>query len=63
MKKVVLILPDKITRIAGTSRSVYKSEVDLTEEDLIKVLCIDDYHSRYKFSPKDVKVVSIEDYH
>ena len=62
MKKVVLILPDKITYVSGSSRNYRTIEIKLTEADLIKVLCEDDYHIRYKFHEKDVQVISIDDY-
>ncbi len=62
MKKVTLILPDRVTKIGGTSRTVYKQEIELSEEDLIKIFCETDYHSHYKFEKKDVKIISIEDY-
>jgi hypothetical protein len=62
MKKVTLILPDKIKKVGGTSRTVYESEVEVTAEELIKMLCYSDYHSSYKLSEKDVEVVTIEDY-
>ena len=62
MKKVTLILPDKVTKIGGTSRTVYHYEIELTPEDIIKIFCESDYHSRYKFEEKDIRVISIEDY-
>jgi hypothetical protein len=62
MKKVTLILPDKVLKVGGTSRSVYKDEIEITEQELIKIFCERDYHTSYKFSEDDIKVVSIEDY-
>jgi hypothetical protein len=62
MKKVTLVLPDKITKVGGTSRSVYEREVEITAEEIIKILCEQDYHSSYKISPADVTVLSVEDY-
>ena len=63
MKKVTLILPNKVTKVGGTSRTIYKQEIELTVEDIIKIFCESDYHSRYKFEENDIKVLSIEDYH
>ena len=61
MKRVVLLLPDKITHVSGTSRLTKKAEIDLNPENLLKVLCEDvDYHESYKFSHEDVTIVSIE---
>jgi len=61
MKKVTLLLPDKITRTLGTSFVSRTGEVDFTARNLLKVLCEDsDYHERYKFIKDDVKILSIE---
>lgn len=61
MKRVVLLLPDKITHVSGTSRFTSKTEIDLTPENMLKVLCEDvDYHESYKFSYDDVTIVSVE---
>jgi len=62
MKKVTLLLPDKLIKSGGTSRSLYKQEVALTKEEIIKLLCEKDYHSSYHISAKDVTVLAIEDY-
>ena len=60
MKKVTLLLPDKMIRVLGTSRSTYHSEVDLTPESMINALVMDDYHDRFKFNEEDVRILSIE---
>ena len=62
MKKVTLILPDKIKKVGGTSRSVYESEVEVTAEEVVKILCEQDYHTSYKISAEDVEVVSVENF-
>ena len=61
MKKVTLLLPDKINRTIGASRWSKTDEIDLTPENLLKVL-IDktSYHDRYTISPKDIQILSIE---
>ena len=60
MKKVVLLLPDKVIHMFGTSRSHREMEVDLTKETLMKVLSEEvDYHERYKFSKEDIQIVSL----
>ena len=62
MKKVILLLPDKVKHMFGTSRSHREIEVDLTKETLMKVLAEEvDYHERYKFSQEDVQIVSLKD--
>jgi len=61
MKKVTLLLPDKIYRTLGTSRSSITDLVDLTQENLLLVLCDDSsYHDRFKFEPEDVQILAIE---
>ena len=60
MKKVTLLLPDKIDHSLGTSRSIRHTDVDVTPENMIKVLCLDDYHERYMFDEEDVQVLAIE---
>lgn len=61
MKKVTLILPDKVLRTIGTSRWSQTEEIDLTPESLQLVLCEDsDYHESYKFKAENVEILSIE---
>lgn len=60
MKKVTLLLPDKIIRTLGTSRFSETDEVDFTPENLINVLVLDEYHDRFKFKEEDIEIVSIE---
>jgi hypothetical protein len=63
MKKVTLLLPDKIIRTIGSSRWSKTDEVDLTPENLLLVLCDDSsYHDRCKFNWDDVEILSIEDH-
>jgi len=57
MKKVTLLLPDKIYRTVGTSRFSKTDLIDLTTENLLLVLCDDSsYHDRCKFKSEDVKI-------
>jgi hypothetical protein len=57
MKKVTLLLPDKINRTLGTSRFSETDLIDLTPENLLLVLCdASSYHDSYKFMPEDVKI-------
>ena len=61
MKKVTLILPDKILRTIGSSRWSRTDEIDLTPESLKLVLCEGaDYHDTYRFKEEDVKILSIK---
>ncbi len=62
MKKVTLLLPDKINRTIGASRWSKTDEIDLTPENFILTLTDkSSYHDRCTFSPEDVKILSIED--
>ena len=63
MKRVTLIVPDKIQLVIGSSRSRRIESEDLKAESLKKALCDrSDYHQYFYFeSPDDVKVVSIVD--
>ena len=61
MKKVVLVLPDKINRTIGGSRWSKTDEIDLTKENLLLVLSDkSSYHDRFTFSPNDVQILSFE---
>ena len=61
MKKVTLMLPDKIQRTLGTSRYSQTDLIDLNPGNLLLVLCYDEsYHESYKFKPEDVRILSIE---
>jgi len=62
MKKVTLVLPDKINRTIGASRWSETDEIDLTPENLLLVLSDkSSYHDRYTISPEEVQILSIED--
>ena len=64
MKKITLIVPDKIQHVIGSSRSRRVKSENIMPENIIKALCDrDDYHQYFHFdSPDDVKVVSIVDF-
>jgi hypothetical protein len=64
MKKVVLIVPDKIQRVIGSSRSRAVESENLSTVNIVKALCDrDDYHQYFYFESEDeVKVVSIVEY-
>jgi hypothetical protein len=63
MKKVTLIVPDKIEHVVGSSRRTRSKFEDVTPNNLIKALCDrSHYHEYYYFeSPDEVKVISIVD--
>jgi hypothetical protein len=61
MKKVTLLLPDKIYRTLGTSRFSNTDLIDLTPENLLMLLCdASSYHDLYRFKPEDVKILKIK---
>lgn len=61
MKKVTLILPDKIIRVIGSHDNSKKKEVDVNAQNIINALVIDDYHMNFFFNDrKKIKVVSIK---
>ena len=64
MKKITLIVPDKIQHVIGSSRNRRVKSEEVIPENLIKALCDRaDYHQYFYFkSPDDVKVVSIVDF-
>jgi hypothetical protein len=63
MKKVILIVPDEIQHVIGSSRSRRVESENLSAVKIIEALCDrDDYHQYFYFeSPDEVKVVSIVD--
>jgi hypothetical protein len=64
MKKVTLIVPDKIERVIGGSRSRHCDSVIVTADTIMRALCERrDYHQYYYFEASEkVRVVSIVDY-
>jgi len=62
MKKVTLLLPDKIIHTLGSSISSIQKQKRLTHENLLLALTLDDYHESFKFNKKDIQIVAIEDW-
>jgi hypothetical protein len=64
MKKITLIVPDKIDHVIGSSRQKRSKAEEVTPDNIKKALCDrKDYHQYYYFESSDrVKVVSIEDH-
>ena len=63
MKKITLIVPDKIEHIVGSSRSTRTTSEEITPDNISKALCDrSDYHQSYYFKSSDeVEIVSIVD--
>jgi hypothetical protein len=63
MKQIVLLVPDTIDHVIGSSRSRKVKSEDVTHDNLKRALCDrSNYHQYYYFQDSDkVKVVSIVD--
>ncbi len=61
MKRVTLLLPDKLISVGGSSRWTCREELPTTPENVIKALTSNDYHLNYYFAERSVAVQSIED--
>ena len=63
MKKVTIVVPDKVDVMLGSSRGGKATKKELNPVNLMKVLCDrTDYHQHYYFMDSSkVKIVSIED--
>jgi predicted nucleotidyltransferase len=64
MKQIILLVPDTIDHVIGSSRSRKVKSEDVTHDNLKRALCDrSNYHQYYYFQASDrVKVVSIVDY-
>jgi hypothetical protein len=63
-KKVVLIVPDKVDRTTTTKTGKYHSSIEVTPDNILKVLGKrDDYHEDFCFEDLNkITVLSIDDY-
>jgi len=61
MKRVTIIVPDKILYVSGTSISSETKEVETSRENITEALESNDYHVNYYFPSGTVKVESVED--
>lgn len=62
MKKVTLLLSDKMIYVKGSSGSAVKTEVDTSPETIIKALVTDDYHINYYFEDAgQIEVLKVEE--
>jgi len=64
MKKITLIVPDKIQYVIGSARGKSSKSEDVSPDRIIKALCDrSHYHQYYYFESSDeVSVVSIVDH-
>ena len=61
MKKVTIIVPDKILYVLGTSISSETKEVETNRESITEALEANDYHVNYYFPGGSVRIESVED--
>lgn len=61
MKKVTIVIPEKILHVSGTNISSETKEVETTRENITEALEANDYHVNYYFPGGTVKVESVED--
>ena len=61
MKKVTLILPDKILYTIGTSSTSETKALETNRENIIEALEGNDYHINYYFPNGSVEVVAVAD--
>ncbi len=61
MKRITLIVPDKIIRVSGTSSWSRSKEVEVDSESIIGALEANDYHDNLYFPRGMIKVQSIEE--
>jgi hypothetical protein len=61
MKKVTLILPDKMSHTMGSSRWTKTVEIDLNPENLMRLLeKTKDYHESFHIDTNKVEILSFE---
>ncbi len=63
MKKVIILVPDELDVVQGSSRGAKATTTEVTLGGMMKVLCDrSDYHQHHYFKDESrVKIVSIED--
>ena len=61
MKKITLVVPDRILHSLSTSLTSKTEEVAMTADNFLRVLCDDRSGSeRFKFDWEEVRILSIE---
>ena len=60
MKKVTIVVPDRILYVSGTSMRSETKEVETSRESVTETLEANDSHVNYYFPNGSVKVESIE---
>ncbi len=60
MKRITLLVPDKIIHISGTSRSSHSERIEVTRDNIVKALETNDYQINYYFEQGAVTVAEFE---
>lgn len=61
MKKVTLILPDRILHTLGSSRWTKTDEIDVNPANLIRLFeGSSDYHESFRLDTSQIEILSIE---
>ena len=61
MKRVTVIVPDKIIQVTGGSKRSNSQKIGVNEHNIIDALEMNDYHNNCYFPRGSVRVVSIEE--
>jgi len=62
MKRLVIIVPDTITRSVSNFKEIHRQAIPVTGQSIINALVYDAYDENYFFPPGSVQVKSIDDY-
>ena len=61
MKKVTVIVPDKILYTIGTSTTSETKTLDTNRDNIIEALEGNDYHVNYYFPNRSIEVAAVDD--
>lgn len=57
--KFIIEVPDKITKIEGTSGKAIMTLIDTTEESIYQALTMNEYHDNIFFDPETPSAVKV----
>ena len=60
MKRITLLVPDKIKHVSGGSRGTNTEIIEVDPDNIVEALETNDYHINYYFQPGSVVVEKIE---
>ncbi len=61
MKRITLVVPNKIIRVSGTSSYSQSKEIEVDSKSIVGALEVNDYHENISFPKGMIKVHSIEE--